>query len=190
MSATFLVVERKTWQLSGLVLALLAVAAVWWLSTAGREAPARGNTLVRQAAVTAPSAAATGGTVQIERGAANSQTANFYDDYRLARDQAESRSIEALQQAIKADASAEAKDADQARLFALLTRQEREIAAEQMLRSKGIADAVVIMDDSGANVVVAAELKATQAAMVGQLVHDVTKVALADISISDRASLP
>lgn len=112
----------------------------------------------------------------------------LFDEYRLERDRSRASQIELLRATLNDKTLSESRrDQLTADLFSLLKRGEKELQAETLLKAKGYSDAVVVMNESGANVVVPQVLERTDAAQVGELVSRAAEVDVAQITIIDGA---
>ncbi|MBE3583755.1 MAG: SpoIIIAH-like family protein [Limnochordaceae bacterium] len=110
---------------------------------------------------------------------------DFFARYRMDRERARSQQLD-LYQKMVGDQSltpASRQEAQQA-LLALASGQERETDIENLLRAKGFQDALVILDNRGATVVIPdQEMTPEKAAQIGELVHRVAGTPLDEISI-------
>jgi len=109
-------------------------------------------------------------------------------EFRLERERLRSRQMDLLQ-AIVADAAASEerrRDAQQ-RLLALWEAEAREAQIENLLRAQGF-EAVAVVSESGAYVVVDAVLDGAQAARIGELASRMAGVRREAVSIVDAAS--
>lgn len=109
--------------------------------------------------------------------------------YRLERDRNLARYIEQLQDlvAVWGDKS---DPVVQAEIVKLLGRAERQMQAEGLLRVHGMNDAVVVLADAEAIVVVGRELSVAEVSHIGSLVSRVAGIPLEHITISDGLSYP
>ncbi|MBX5465156.1 MAG: SpoIIIAH-like family protein [Clostridia bacterium] len=111
---------------------------------------------------------------------------SFWVDARLARDRDLSRQMDLLQ-TLAADAGADAKSRDQARqeLIDLEQTATEESQAEELIKARGFADALVYLFPKGAEVIVASPrpLTRAQAAAVGDVVAAVTGLGYDQIRI-------
>lgn len=112
----------------------------------------------------------------------------YFHEYRIERDKTRSMQIELLQVAAAEKDISEVRKAQlTAELMTLLKRSEREMQAESLLRAKGFSDAVVVLADNTASVVLPDVIDQTDAALVGELVARLAEVALERITIIDGA---
>lgn len=111
-----------------------------------------------------------------------------FDLARIARLQARSRRREELEAALaREELSAAAREAIQREILALARRDEAERHAESLLVARGFADALVIIGEHGAEVVVAGEVDREEAGRIGDLVARVSGVSLEQVVIVDNA---
>lgn len=158
--------------------------------------PATGSSSVATGAATSPQTASNGtagkNAASQEGRQAPGQAAvpalgqpDFFARYRMDRERARSQQLE-LYQKMVGDQSltpASRQEAQQA-LLALASGQERETDIENLLRAKGFQDALVILDNRGATVVIPdQEITPEKAAQIGELVHRVAGTPLDEISI-------
>lgn len=109
--------------------------------------------------------------------------------YRLERDRNLARYIEQLQDLV-AVWGEKSDPAVQAEIVRLLGRAERQMQAEGLLRVQGLNDAVVVLADEEAIVVVGKELSVAEVSQIGSLVARVAGIPLEHITISDGLSYP
>ncbi|MGI6082482.1 MAG: SpoIIIAH-like family protein [Limnochordia bacterium] len=111
-----------------------------------------------------------------------------FDEYRIERDRVRAMQIDLLRAAAAESGISEARRTQlTTELLALLKRNEREIQTESLLRAKGFTDAVVVLADDTASVVLPEVLQQEEAGLVGELVSRVANVALERIAIIDGA---
>ena len=113
-----------------------------------------------------------------------------FDLYRIARDQNRSREVEIIERMLQDDRlSGEERRELLQRLFELVRQRELEENAEGLLVARGYSDAIVVLGQSGAEVVVADPLEREEAARVGDVVARVAGVPLDAITIVDGAAM-
>lgn len=113
----------------------------------------------------------------------------MYDQYRLERDRVRSRETELLQQVVEDPNTDEARrQASQERLLKLWGLAEKETQIEQLLRAQGMPDAVVVMGESGVNVVVPSVLTKSDVTKIGDMITRVSGLKLDQITIMDGAT--
>ncbi|NLN18684.1 MAG: SpoIIIAH-like family protein [Firmicutes bacterium] len=111
-----------------------------------------------------------------------------FDEYRMERDRVRAMQIDLLRAAAAESGISEARKTQlTTELLALLKRNEREMQAESLLRAKGFSDAVVVLADDTASVVLPEVLQQEEAGLVGELVSRVANVSLERIAIIDGA---
>lgn len=206
MVEVFYVVERRHWQTGALVVALLVAA--WLVFNGGRRSgagsggsqslvflpqfqPGEGPAVPAAArpesfpSLESPESAGRAPvTVQPARG-------GLYDGYRIEREKARAREMEMLEALMgRADLTDQQRQASQERLLKLLDRGEKEAQAEQLLRARGLPDAVVVVSDGGASIVVPLLLSRDEVARVGDVVARVVGMPLERITVMDGAKAP
>lgn len=110
-----------------------------------------------------------------------------FDDFRYERDRADARLLEelfALLEATRGDISEEVQLA----VVRLLAKANRETQAEALLRAQGLGDALVVVTESGAYVVLDREITQQEASRVGDIVARIAELPLDHITISDAVS--
>lgn len=112
-----------------------------------------------------------------------------FDAFRIERSQGRSRRIEALQESLR-DASLPPaqREAMREELLALIEQMELEQEIEGMLVARGLTDAVVVLREHSAEVVVSDVLDREEASRVGDLVARMGGVPLEGIVIVDGAA--
>lgn len=130
---------------------------------------------------------ATADSLAVEVQAVDSKEA--FAEFRWERDRSRSRQLEVLQGIINSsDSSAEQKEAAQNRLLQIMANCEAETRVETLLMTRGFPDAVVVLSESGANIVVDSVLTAEEAAAIGEVVRSITGLSLDKIRIIDGRS--
>lgn len=109
--------------------------------------------------------------------------------YRLERDRNTSRYLEQLNDLITAWGE-KSDPIVQNEIVRLLGRAERQMQAEGLLRVQGVDDAIVVLSDSEAIVVVGGELSVAEVSHIGGVVARVAGIPLEHITISDGLSFP
>ncbi|MBE3577104.1 MAG: SpoIIIAH-like family protein [Limnochordales bacterium] len=112
-------------------------------------------------------------------------TGDFFARFRLDRARTRSQQME-LYTRMLSDASvdAQAKEEAQKELMVLAAQEEKETAVENLLRARGYDEALVVLDQRGATVVIPDEVMTREkAAQIGELVQRMTGVPLDSISI-------
>lgn len=140
-----------------------------------------------------PSDPVVGATTLADRGSdlqvsVQRTSAGYFDEYRIERDRARAMQVDLLRAAAAESGISEVrKEQLTTELLALLKRSEREMQTESLLRAKGFSDAVVVLADDTASVVLPEVLQREDAARVGELVARLADVALERIAIIDGA---
>ncbi len=112
-----------------------------------------------------------------------------FAEFRWGRDRSRSRQLEAMQQ-IMADAtsSQQQRESAQTRLMDIMSGSEVETELEGLLMAQGLPDAVVVLGENGATVMVDTVLTEEEAARIGDTVSGMTGVTLEKIRIIDQRS--
>ncbi len=113
---------------------------------------------------------------------------NFFIEYRLERERTRGQQVELLREIINdPNADAETRKKSQEDLYTITHNIGKEMEVENLIRAKGFKDAVVLIKEKGATVVVQAEeLNETQAARIAEIVSRNTGIMLSDIVIIPR----
>lgn len=110
----------------------------------------------------------------------------FFSEYRLNRDKIRSQNLEALQNIAK-DSSADKNIVKEAveESVAISKLSETELVVENLIKSKGFDDAIVIIHEGYANVIVDAdELSPADASKVQNIVNKECKIDISKITIA------
>lgn len=92
-----------------------------------------------------------------EPGIASVHNQDFFIDYRLERDRTRGQQVEWLREVINNPGTVdETRQKAQEQLMAISRSMEKESELENLIRAKGFADAIVIVDENTATAVVAA----------------------------------
>lgn len=111
-----------------------------------------------------------------------------FDVARIARLQARSRRIEALEETLgRPDLPAESQEEAQRELLSLARLEEIEREAEGLLLAQGFSDALVVIGEWGAQVVVPDVIAGDEASRIGELVARLSGLPLERIVIVDGA---
>lgn len=112
-----------------------------------------------------------------------------FSEFRWERDRSRSRQLEALQGIITdLSSSEEQRTAAQERLLEIMAGSEVEMELEGLLMAQGLPDAVVVLSEGGAAVMVDTVLTEEEAARVGDTVSSMTGMSLEKIRIIDHRS--
>ncbi|OUM95121.1 MAG: hypothetical protein BAA04_03185 [Firmicutes bacterium ZCTH02-B6] len=186
----FFVWSRPQWTMALLVIALAALGA-WRAAELERARQAVGT--VEEAVVPVLAVVPPEEAVEVEPAAAPVVAvapvrADPLADFRLERERLRSRQLDLLQAiAVDPAASEERRREAQQRLLALWEMEAREAQIENLLRAQGI-EAVAVVAETGAYVVVDTVLDAAQAARIGELASRLAGVRREAVSIVDAAS--
>ncbi|HHV55476.1 MAG TPA: SpoIIIAH-like family protein [Firmicutes bacterium] len=112
-------------------------------------------------------------------------TGSFFARYRLDRARTRSQQMELYNRMLSDSAlGEEVREQAQQELMTLASQEEKETSAENLLRARGYRDALVILDQRGATVVIPDQVMTKEkAAQIGELVRRITGVPLDAISI-------
>ncbi len=145
-----------------------------------------------------PAASAAPGTAPEQAGSAAPSRPNptpapspraLFESYRLERERQRSRQVELLRQLIDDPATQPAqRQSHQEQLLRIWRQAEKETQAEQVLKARGYQDALVILSDNGANVVVPVVLTREEAARVGEAVARAVGLSQEQVIIVDAAT--
>ena len=112
-----------------------------------------------------------------------------FSEFRWERDRSRSRQLETLQDIITdATSSEQQKEAAQGRLVAIMAGSEVEMELEGLLMAQGLPDAVVVLSETGATIMVDSILTEEEAARIGDTVSGMTGMSLEKIRIIDHRS--
>ena len=112
-----------------------------------------------------------------------------FSEFRWERERSRSRQMETLQTIITdATTSEQQKEGAQSRLVDIMAGSEVEIQLEGLLMAQGMPDAVVVLSETGATVMVDSILTEEEAARIGDTVSGVTGMSLEKIRIIDHHS--
>lgn len=201
----FHVIERNVWQRALVVIALLSMALVmYWLSGSETDNITVSGTSLFQKWVSRDSGIETIGTDRSADDTAwkpldtdSSSTVRiepigtgFFDEYRMERDRSRAMQIEQLKEFLQFESLSTMDTQARNELMRLLQRTEQEIQAEGLLRARGLMEALVVVADSGAIVVVTDSLTQSEAGSIGNVVANVTGIPLDRITISDGVRIP
>nr|WP_204618312.1 SpoIIIAH-like family protein [Desulforadius tongensis] len=109
----------------------------------------------------------------------------FFIEYRLERERTRGQQVEWLREIINnPNAEADTRKKAQEKLYAITQNIGKEMEMENLIRAKGFKDAVVLLQDKGATVVVQSEsLTTEQAAKIAELVSRNTGIPMNGIVI-------
>ncbi len=112
-----------------------------------------------------------------------------FSEFRWERDRSRSRQLEALQDIMTSSASSEQqRETAQVRLVAIMAGSEVEMELEGLLMAQGLPDAVVVLSETGATVMVDSILTEEEAARIGETVSGMTGMSFEKIRIIDHRS--
>lgn len=112
-----------------------------------------------------------------------------FSEFRWERDRSRSRQLETLQEIITDGTSSEQqREAAQGRLVAIMAGSEVEMELEGLLMAQGLPDAVVVLSETGATIMVDSILTEEEAARIGDTVSGMTGMSLEKIRIIDHRS--
>lgn len=112
----------------------------------------------------------------------------FFAEYRMERERMRGKQVEMLKEIINnVDAEREARQAASLRLVEISTHMEREMKAENLIKSKGFADCVILIQEENTTVVVAgANLRLDQEKEIIELVSRAAQAREDQITIITR----
>lgn len=198
----FHVIERSVWKRALFIIALLSVATVmYWVSASQKEGLAVSSPsffdkwLSRTPGPDAANSQSADGAAVISRidGTFESSStprirvepihSGFFDEYRIERDRSRSLQVEQLREFLHSSSPIDAEAKNE--LLLLLQRTEQELQAEGVLRARGISEALVVLAEAGAIVVVTDSISQAEAGSIGSIIASVTGIPLERITISD-----
>lgn len=110
-----------------------------------------------------------------------------FAEYRIEREKVRSRRLELLENTINdASLSEQYRQDLQGELLNLLDNVAKETEIENLLKANGYLDAVILMENESATVVVPVSLTREEAMVIGDLVHRITGIRLERITIVDE----
>ncbi|MGJ7044606.1 SpoIIIAH-like family protein [Thermoanaerobacterium thermosulfurigenes] len=115
-------------------------------------------------------------------------SSGLFASYRQDRDINRSRSLEALQEIVNnKNTSQETRDEAQKQIIKLTETNQKELILENLIKAKGFQDAIVLIDNNTANVIVQADkLSAQEVAKIQDVVSQQTGFPLDNIKIMNR----
>lgn len=118
----------------------------------------------------------------------NRKRLNYYVEYRLSRDKLRGSLMESIQFIIDNENSTEdMKKEAQAKIMELVDLANKELVIEELIKSKGIEDALVFINDNSVSVVVEiVELTAVDVAKILNIVIEQTDLKAENINIMKR----
>lgn len=113
---------------------------------------------------------------------------DFFIDYRLERDRTRGQQVEWLKEIIdNAGTAGETRQKAQEHLMAISRSMEKESELENLIRAKGFTDAVVMVDESTATAIVAADrLSNVEVTAITELVSRGTGMELPKIAVINK----
>lgn len=110
----------------------------------------------------------------------------FFVEFRLERGRVRSRELDTLQQLINnPNVSKEAKTEAENKLLALQEKMEMELLVENAIKAQGFKNAILILQEDGALVIVdAPELSSQQVLLIAQIASQATGLRASQINIS------
>lgn len=120
--------------------------------------------------------------------AATAVASGLFSSYRQDRDVNRSRSLEALQEIVNnKNTSQTTRDEAQKQIIKLTETNQKELILENLIKAKGFQDAVVLIDNNTANVIVQADkLSEQEVAKIQDVVLQQTGFSLDNIKIMNR----
>lgn len=112
----------------------------------------------------------------------------FFVEFRLERERVRSRELDVLQQMINnPNVSADAKSEAEKKLLALQGKMETELLVENAVKAQGFKNAILIMQEDGALVIVdASDLSSQQILLIAQIASQSTGLRASQINISNQ----
>jgi len=179
-----IIIKKRTFTLVVLGLAGLVLLLLSWRGELLKDAPVPGTPV--SAPVTGAVNFENGGRPVFEEnktgatgeGKEDGVESDFFVEYRLERERTRGQRVEWLREVINNNNSAaETRQKAQEHLMVISSNMAKEIELENLIRAKGYKDAVVLVDDRAATVIVAARsLSAEEAARITELISRGTGV--------------
>ncbi|ACB85280.1 SpoIIIAH-like family protein [Natranaerobius thermophilus] len=113
---------------------------------------------------------------------------DFFVEYRLQRDRVRSKEIERLNEFLdNPNTSQDAKQEVEQELLELVTKKEKELIIENLIRANGFEDAILFYRDSFANVVVRAEnLSETEVMQIAEIVSENANIQTSNVKVVEH----
>ncbi|HLS90733.1 MAG TPA: SpoIIIAH-like family protein [Limnochordia bacterium] len=156
------------------------------LNVAAAEVPVASE--ASDAPLLAAPATSESGAAPLLRPALDERSPRF-DAFRIAKTTGRSRRIEALEKSLeREDLAPGEREAIRAEWLALVEREELERQAEGLLVARGLSDALVLLQEESAEVVVPEIIDQHEAGRIGDLIARIAGISLERITIVDGAS--
>lgn len=111
---------------------------------------------------------------------------DFFSEYRWERERSRSRQTSYLKEVLSDGTIQPSRQAEmEAKLWHLTQLAHKETELENLIKSKGRQDVVVVLTGDTASIVVDGSLDGSQAAQIGELVNRIANVSLERITIID-----
>lgn len=112
-----------------------------------------------------------------------------FAEYRIERERVRSRQLELFENIVADTSFSEEKRQDaHNQLLGLIALMAKETEIENLLKANGYIDAVALVDNDSATVVVPVTLTREEAIRIGEIINRITKVKLERITIVDELS--
>ena len=137
---------KKTAIITGLLLVVLVAANLVWGGQSFKE-PLNSSNKVPEEVTNA---------VEKDSSTLNSDTeAEFFAGYRLQREQNRSRELQVLQELTRSEEQSKStRDAASTKIMRIMEEREKEMKAENLIKSRGIEDCVIISEAGMSTVVI------------------------------------
>ncbi|AST59142.1 SpoIIIAH-like family protein [Thermoanaerobacterium thermosaccharolyticum] len=180
--------KKKSIAIASLVL-LIAIAFVInysYQNGINKNASSKSNNLNTQSVDKSQASSSTSSNKQSE--ATTALSSGLFSSYRQDRDVNRSRSLEALQEIVNnKNTSQETRDEAQKQIIKLTETNQKELILENLIKAKGFQDAIVLIDNNTANVIVQADkLSEDEVAKIQDVVSQQTGFPLDNIKIMNR----
>lgn len=125
--------------------------------------------------------------IEIQNKQAEAESISFFAEYRMERERTRSKQIELLHEIISQTSQGKAREAASLRLVSISEDMEKEMKAENLVKSRGYKECVVIIQPHVTTVVLqASTLKSEQEDEIKQLVGSAIELEEDKISIITR----
>ena len=169
---------KKTAIITGLLLVVLVAANLVWGGQSFKE-PLNSSNKVPEEVTNA---------VEKDSSTLNSDTeAEFFAGYRLQREQSRSRELQVLQELTRSeDQSKSTRDAASMKIMQIMEETEKEMKAENLIKSRGIEECIVISEAGMSTIVIKGSAQEVNEDEIKDLVCPVLKLNENEISMVFR----
>ena len=171
---------KKFAVITGLLLVIIVVANVFWGGQSSKD-PADNTDNIPDKNVTSEKKEITPVDASSE--------ADFFAEYRLQREQSRSRELQVLQELARSEEQSKTtREAASMKIMRIMEDREKEIKAENLVKSRGIEECVIISEAGMSTVVIKGSKSAVNEDEIKDLVCPVLKLNENEISMVIRKS--